>query len=233
MSSTSIPWALDIQLDTVRRCQPATRTRLSALPGVQERRHRLYSTLEGNNWGEGVCSKAARARPEANIWLFVGPRQPAFLRDGRPADRSRPWLHRAGHRHFAHGCRRESDFVKKFFPKEDPIGHHFGTFDQKIFRTMKSSASSPTPSTTILATNVRPMYFRPMTQLNKTMTERSAITGETRSMFPNSVTVRFAGDAASWNPLTRRTLGNINPDLTVMISVRWTIRSPATSIRNA
>ena len=22
-------------------------------------------------------------------------------------------------------------FVKKFFPKEDPIGHHFGTFDQK------------------------------------------------------------------------------------------------------
>jgi ABC-type antimicrobial peptide transport system permease subunit len=60
------------------------------------------------------------------------------------------------------------------------------------------------------------MYFRPMTQLNTTLTERSAITAETRSLFPNSITLRYAGDAASLEPLVRRTLGKINPNLTVI-----------------
>jgi ABC-type antimicrobial peptide transport system permease subunit len=63
---------------------------------------------------------------------------------------------------------------------------------------------------------VRPMYFRPMTQLNTTLKERSAITGETRSIFPNSITLRYAADAASLEPLVRRTLANINPDLTII-----------------
>src|SRR4029077_4168636 len=44
----------------------------------------------------------------------------------------------------------------------------------------------------------------------------SAITAETRSLFPNSVTLRYAGDAASLEPLVRRTLTNINPNLTIL-----------------
>ena len=34
-------------------------------------------------------------------------------------------------------------------------------------------------------------------------------------MFPNSVTVQFVGDASALESLSRRTLANINPDLTV------------------
>ena len=60
------------------------------------------------------------------------------------------------------------------------------------------------------------MYFRPMSQLNTTIKERSAITAETRSLFPNSITLRYAGDAASLEPLVRHTLANINPNLTVL-----------------
>jgi ABC-type antimicrobial peptide transport system permease subunit len=52
--------------------------------------------------------------------------------------------------------------------------------------------------------------------LNTTVTERSFKTAETRSLFPNSVTLRFAGDAASLQSLVRRTLANINPNLTVI-----------------
>jgi len=52
--------------------------------------------------------------------------------------------------------------------------------------------------------------------LNTTVTERSFKTAETRSLFPNSVTLRFAGDAASRNRWFARTLANINPNLTVI-----------------
>jgi ABC-type antimicrobial peptide transport system permease subunit len=55
-----------------------------------------------------------------------------------------------------------------------------------------------------------------MAQLDTTFKERSAITTETRSLFPNSITLRFAGDAAGLEPLVRHTLANINPNLTVI-----------------
>jgi len=107
-------------------------------------------------------------------------------------------------------------FVKKFFPNEDPLGHHFGTngpgssSNYEIVGVV-SDAKYNNPREP-----VRPMYFRPMTQLNTTLKDRSAITGETRSIFPNSITLRYTGDAASLEPLVRRTLANINPDLTVI-----------------
>jgi ABC-type antimicrobial peptide transport system permease subunit len=45
---------------------------------------------------------------------------------------------------------------------------------------------------------------------------RSAITGESRSIFPNSLTLRYAGDAGSLESLVRHTLANINPNLTII-----------------
>ena len=41
-------------------------------------------------------------------------------------------------------------------------------------------------------------------------------TAEGRSLFPNSITVQFQGDEAALESLARRTLANINPDLTVV-----------------
>jgi ABC-type antimicrobial peptide transport system permease subunit len=107
-------------------------------------------------------------------------------------------------------------FVKKFFPNEDPLGHHFGTFDRKYASNYEIVGIVADAKYNNPREPVRPMYFRPMTQLNTTIKERSAITAETRSLFPNSVTLRYAGDAASLEPLVRHTLANINPNLTVL-----------------
>jgi ABC-type antimicrobial peptide transport system permease subunit len=107
-------------------------------------------------------------------------------------------------------------FVKKFFPHEDPIGHHFGTFDQKYAADYEIVGIVADAKYNNPREPVRPMYFRPMTQLNTTVKERSAITAETRSLFPNSITLRYAGDAAGLEPLVRHTLAKINPNLTVL-----------------
>lgn len=60
------------------------------------------------------------------------------------------------------------------------------------------------------------MYFRPLTQYNRGFKESQMAIAEGRSLFPNSITVQFQGDEAGLESLARRTLANINPDLTLV-----------------
>ena len=107
-------------------------------------------------------------------------------------------------------------FVKKFFPNEDPLGRHFGTFDQKYSADYEIVGVVADAKYNNPREPVRPMYFRPMSQFNTTVTEPTDARAESSSLFPNSLTIRYAGDAASLESLVRRTLASINPNLTVI-----------------
>ena len=189
----------------------------SALPGVQSVGLALYSALEGNNWGEGVRIEGrAEPGPGAEIgssWDRVSPQ--FFETVGQPVLRGRGFTEQdtATSRMVAVV---NQAFVKKFFPNEDPIGHHFGVFDQKYASNFEIVGIVADAKYNNPRDPVRSMYFRPMSQLNTTIKERSAITAETRSLFPNSITLRYTGDAASLEPLVRHTLANINPNLTLL-----------------
>jgi len=189
----------------------------SALPGVHSVGVALYSALEGNNWGEGV---RVEGRPEpgpdaqnGSSWDRVSPG--FFETVGQPILRGRGFTAQdtATSRMVAVV---NQAFVKRFFPNEDPIGHHFGTFDRKYASNYEIVGIVADAKYNNPRDPVRSMYFRPMSQLNTTIKERSAITAETRSLFPNSITLRYAGDAASLEPLVRHTLANINPNLTLL-----------------
>ena len=189
----------------------------SALPGVQSVGVALYSALEGNNWGEGVRIEGrAEPGPGAEIgssWDRVSPH--FFETVGQPVLRGRGFTDQdtATSRMVAVV---NQAFVKKFFPNEDPIGHHFGTFDRKYASNYEIVGIVADAKYNNPRDPVRTMYFRPMSQLNTTIKERSAITAETRSLFPNSITLRYTGDAASLEPLVRHTLASINPNLTLL-----------------
>ena len=189
----------------------------SALPGVQSAGLALYSTLEGDNWGEGLFFEG-RPAPTADdhnnsSWDRVSPH--FFETIGQAVVRGRGFTEQdtATSRMVAVV---NQAFVKKFFPNENPIGHHFGTFDQKYAADYEIVGIVADAKYNNPREPVRPMYFRPMAQLDTTFKERSAITTETRSLFPNSITLRFAGDSAGLEPLVRHTLANINPNLTVI-----------------
>jgi len=200
---------------------PAINDRLehefSALPGVQSVGLALYSALEGNNWGEGIYVEGRRApAPDENnnsSWDRVSPH--FFETIGQPVVRGRGLTEQdtATSRMVAVV---NQAFVKKFFPNEDPVGRNFGTFDQKYASDYEIVGVVADAKYSNPREPARPMYFRPMTQLNTTIQEHSFNTAETRSIFPNSITLRYAGDAASLEPLIRRTLANINPNLTVL-----------------
>jgi len=189
----------------------------STLPGVKSAGLALYSTLEGDNWGEGVYVEGRTAPgPEVNhgsSWDRVSPH--FFETIGQAVVRGRGFTEQdtATSRMVAVV---NQAFVKKFFPNEDPIGHHFGTSDQKYASNYEIVGIVADAKYNNPRDPVRTMYFRPMTQLNTTFKERSAMTGENGSMFPNSMTIRFAGDAAGLESLVRRTLANINPNLTIL-----------------
>ena len=202
---------------TVQAANERFEREFSALPGVQSVGLALYSTLEGNNWGEGLFfeGRPAPGPDDHNVssWDRVSPH--FFETIGQAVVRGRGFTEQdtATSRMVAVV---NQAFVKKFFPNEDPIGHHFGTFDQKYASSYEVVGIVADAKYNNPREPVRPMYFRPMAQLNSAFKERSAITAETRSLFPNSITLRFAGDAAGLEPLVRHTLANINPNLTVI-----------------
>ncbi len=189
----------------------------SALPGVQSVGLALYSTLEGNNWGEGVHLEGRPAPgPQDDInssWDRVSPR--FFETIGQPMIRGRGFTDQdtATSRLVAVV---NQTFVKKFFPKEDPIGRHFGTYLDKYAGSYEIVGVIADAKYTDVRGPVRPMYFRPISQPNLAMfDDPNAKEGETRSLFINSMTLRFLGNPQDLESMARRTLASINPDLTM------------------
>ena len=189
----------------------------SALPGVQSAGLALYSPLEGDNWGDSVFIEG---RPDpgptadtGSSWDRVSPR--FFETVGQQIVRGRGITDQdtATSRMVAVV---NQAFVKKFFPNQDPIGQHFGTFGQKYANSYEIVGVVADAKYNNPRSPVRPFFFRPITQQNAALTDPNAITGERRSLFINSVTVRFQGNPQDLESMARRTLASINPDLTMI-----------------
>ena len=218
---------------------PAANERLerefAALPGVQSVGLALYSTLEGNNWGERIYIEGRPAPgPEAqnsSSWDRVSPH--FFETVGQPVLRGRGFTE-----HDTATSRMvavvNQAFVKKFFPNEDPIGRHFGIFDQRYASDYEIVGIVADAKYNNPRDPVRPMYFRPMTQLNTTIKEPNF--HHCARLVPSSPTPSPSATPAmppAWNlSFAARSQTSI-PISPFSISTRSTIKSPATSIRNA
>jgi predicted permease len=186
-----------------------------AVPGVQSVGLALYSTLEGNNWGEEVFVEG-RPDPGPNphlgsSWDRVNPQ--FFETVGQPVIRGRGFTD-ADTATSPFVAVVNEKFVKKFFPKEDPIGHHFGVFQQKYSGTIEIVGVVADAKYTNPRDEVRPMYFRPLTQQLKVETPNELM-AEGRSLFINSITLRFNTPPQNVDTLVRRTLADIDPNLTI------------------
>jgi len=203
--------------DTVGALNRRIEDEFKALPGVKSAGLALYSTLEGNNWGESIFIEG---RPEPgpedhhnSSWDRVTPQ--FFQTIGQPIIRGRGFTDQDTASSQMVAVVNQA-FVRKFFPKEDPIGHHFGVFDQKYANNFEIVGVVADAKYNNPREPYRPMYFRPMTQFNRNVSGGNFFMAESRSLYPNSITVQYAGDAASLESMARRTLANINPDLTIV-----------------
>jgi predicted permease len=211
------PMGAGYNLETIGPLNQRVEDEFKALPGVKSAGLALYSALEGNNWGESIFVEGRPAPgPEENhnsSWDRVSPQ--FFQTIGQPVIRGRGFTDQDTASSAMVAVVNQA-FVKKFFPKEDPIGHHFGVFDQKYANNFEIVGIVADAKYSNPRDLVRPMYFRPMTQFNRNVTGPDSFMAESRSLYPNSITLQYAGDAASLESMARRTLANINPDLTMV-----------------
>jgi predicted permease len=203
-------------------------SRLSSLPGVANVGMALYSPLEGDNWGECVIQQGHPA-PGPNdkcgsTWDRVSPQ---FLQSiGVPIVRGRD-LSQQDTQDTQPVAIVNQEFVKRFYPKDDPIGKHFGIdFPQYsgafeivgVFHDFKMNNPRDLP---------RPVFLRPLAQYYngyKAWTGGGSppsfvaamVGGETQSMFIDAIIVNFKMPQQNADELLRRTLASIDPNLTVI-----------------
>ena len=189
----------------------------AAIPGVQSVGIALYSTLEGNNWGEAIFVQGHPApgpnSQNGSSWDRVSPR--FFETVGQPVLRGRGFTEDDTATSLKVAVVNQA-FVKKFFPKEDPIGRHFGVFEPKLSSSFEIVGIVADAKYNNPRDDVRPMYFRPLSQQLTGLTSPNQIMAEGRSMFPNSLTLHFHQPPQNLDATVRRALARINPNLTVI-----------------
>jgi predicted permease len=191
--------------------------RFSALPGVTGVGMALYSPLEGDNWGECVIQQGHPAPRPGDKCGSTWDRVSAHFLDsvGVPMVRGRGFTAQDTASSPQVVIVNQS-FVNRFFPKQDPIGQHFGIdFPQYsgsweivgVFADFK--LNNP-------RSEVRPVYLRPLAQRFTGYKEAEMNSGETQSMFVNSIVLSFNTPQQNADALIRQTLAGIDPNLTVM-----------------
>jgi predicted permease len=191
--------------------------RFSSLPGVAHVAMALYSPLEGDNWSECVIQQGHPA-PGPNdhcgsTWDRVSP---GFLSAiGVPIVRGRD-LSQQDTATSQPVAVVNQTFVNRFFPKQDPVGQHFGidlpqysgAFEiVGVFRDFKMNNPRD---------QVRPVFLRPLTQKFMGYKEPPLISGEQASTYIDSIIVSFSAPQQDAEGLLRRTLASIDPNLTVV-----------------
>ncbi|MBV9146618.1 MAG: ABC transporter permease, partial [Acidobacteria bacterium] len=205
---------------TVDKLQPLyerLQHEFEAVPGIKSVGLALYSPLEGNNWGEGVFIEGRpEPGPNARIgssWDRVSPH--FFETVGQPVIRGRGFTEQDTATSQMVAVVNQA-FVKKFFPSEDPLGHHFGNDGQKYARSYEIVGVVADAKYNNPRDEYRPFFYRPLTQRNTKFDKPADMTGENWSMFINSIVLRFDAKPQNVDALVRRTLGNIDPNLTVI-----------------
>lgn len=194
----------------------ALEQQFGALPGVESVGLGLYSPLEGNNWGEGVYVEG-RPEPSPNennnsSWDRVSPG--FFAAVGQKIIRGRGISQEDTASSQKIAVVNEA-FVHKYFPKEDPMGKHFGVYRQKYAGSFEIVGVVANAKYDFLRDPVRPMYFLPLTQRIENVTEPGAALAQNRSMYINSIILRFQKTPGNVDELIRHTLADIDPNLTV------------------
>ena len=190
--------------------------RFAALPGVANAALALYSPLQGNNWGDCVIQQGYPAPgPNSKCGATWDRVSPHFLEAvGVPVVRGRGLTEQDTATSQLVVLVNQA-FVKRFYPNEDPIGKHFGIDFPQYSGTFEIVGVFADFKMNNPRDPIRPVYLRPLVQRFTGFQEPEMITGETRSMFVNSVILDFNGPQQNVEALIRGTLAGVDPNLTV------------------
>jgi predicted permease len=190
--------------------------RFAALPGVASVSLAMYSPLEGDNWSEGVFVPGhPLPKPNDGSWATWDRVSPNFLDTiGVPVLRGRGITEQDTAATQPVAVVNQA-FVKRFFPKEDPIGKHFGVDAPRYAGSFEIVGVIPDFKINDPREEAHRLFLRPLPQQLAAYTDEADITGEARSMFIDAVILRFKGPQQDVEQTVHRTLASIDPNLTI------------------
>ncbi|MGA3323130.1 MAG: ABC transporter permease [Terriglobia bacterium] len=189
--------------------------RLPQIPGVLSAAYSLYSPMRGVNWADDIHVEghapderlnSSFDRVSPHYFETIGTR---LLRGRVIGDQDTPTLRAV--------AVINQTFARKFFPKENPIGKHFGlekasnSGDYEIVGVVEDAKyqNARRPA--------RPTFFLPFLQSAKG--ESSFMVN---SQYVGDIELRVAGKPENLGAIVRRTLADIDPNLTVIDMVSLT-----------
>ena len=190
--------------------------RFHAIPGVLKVGLATYTPMESNNWGSGVKIQgepdlnkgASWVKGNAEYFDSVGTRvvmgRGFKLQDTLNA---------------APVAVVNQEFVKQFFGKRNPIGHHFG-FSGSSQAGLDGSHEivgvvEDTTYTSIYLKN-HAMYFLPLTQRAGNANDPTYSLDKDQSMYAGALVIQTAHPDAGLEKIVGDTLSSINPNLTIV-----------------
>jgi predicted permease len=200
------------QLESLYR---KTKERLSQIPGVMSVSYSLFGPMSGSNWTTDVNIEGqpppAVDGENLTSWTRVGPDY--FETIGTRILRGRP-IRESDTAITRHVAVINEAFVRRFFPKEEPIGKHFGVGAKfsKSFEIVGIAADAKYRQPDQPAV---PMYFIPRPQVTP-YADAGTLAFESRSLYVNDIVLRFAAHAGSMDAPIRRAFADIDPNLTVI-----------------
>ncbi len=193
------------------------RDRLRQIPGVRSVSYSMYSPQDGDSWNDGIAiqGRTPESTQDTNVgWVRVSPDY--FKTIGTPLVRGRT----IGEQDTATSQKVavvDESFVHKFFPKEDPIGQHFGfaqpghSGDFEIVGVVRDTQyRDPT-----WEEKQNPMFFLPYFQDLKFEAPLYRRT-QVQSEYPSMIEVQFSGSQEEMGPQVRRVLAGIDPNLSII-----------------
>ena len=191
--------------------------RISQIPGVQSVSLSLYSPMSDMNWSSGI---SVEGRPHSTApgdydsasWLRVSPGY--FETIGTPLLRGR-FIDEQDTPSSRHVAVINEALARRYFPKQDPLGKHFGLGDASHAADYEIVGIVGDAKYADPRDEAWPTFFRPLLQM-ETFKDPADESAELRSNWIHDIELRVAGRPQNLQPLIQETLAGIDPNLTVL-----------------
>jgi predicted permease len=211
LNSPPATYTLD-RLDALSR---DLETRLRQIPGVERADLALYNPTT-DNWGELIVVEGhpppSMAEDDAASWDRISPGY--FETLGQPMLRGRSFLESDSGNSAPVAIVNEA-FVRRFFPKENPLDRHFGIDLPENAKTFRIVGVVRNAKYSDPGGKVKPMFFVPLTQhvtyANKLMQQL-----EGRTHYFGGIMLVSRISPGLLDPQVKKALSDADPNLTVL-----------------
>jgi predicted permease len=190
--------------------------RFHAIPGVLKVGLATYTPMEANNWGSGVKIQGEPDLNKGASWVKGTPEYFDSVGTRVVMGRGFTWQDTL---HAARVAVVNQEFVKQFFGKRNPIGHHFGfSGPGQVGLDGAHEIVGVVEDTTYTSIYWKDhaMYFLPLTQRAGSANDPDYSLDKDQSMYAGALVIQTARPIAGFEKIVGDTLGSINPNLTMV-----------------